>query len=85
MRKCMELVAESMTDNLSLLELTKLIQILLRGEGFDVNLQHPKTGTSALHIASREGGVDLVGDLLARGAKLEGTDFNGATALHLAR
>ena len=81
----MELVAESMTDNLSLLELTKLIQILLRGEGFDVNLQHPKTGTSALHIASREGGVDLVGDLLARGAKLEGTDFNGATALHLAR
>ena len=27
MRKCMELVAESMTDNLSLLELTKLIQV----------------------------------------------------------
>ena len=85
MKKCMELVAESMTDNLSLLELTKLIQILLRGDGFDVNLQHPKTGTSALHIASREGGVDLVSDLLARGAKLQWTDVNGATALHLAR
>ena len=25
-----------------------------------VNLQHPKTGTSALHIAAREGGIDLV-------------------------
>ena len=37
MKKCMELVAESMTDNLSLVELTKLIQILLRGEGFDVS------------------------------------------------
>jgi len=33
MTKCMELVAESMTDNLSLTDLTKLIQILLRGNG----------------------------------------------------
>mmetsp|Transcript_15210 Transcript_15210/g.30689 ORF Transcript_15210/g.30689 Transcript_15210/m.30689 type:complete len:380 (-) Transcript_15210:103-1242(-) len=85
MKKCMELVAESMTDALSLAELTKLIQILLRGEGFDVNLQHPKTGTSALHIASREGGLDLVNDLLSRGANLGWTDINGSTALHLAR
>ncbi|EKX51686.1 hypothetical protein GUITHDRAFT_134570 [Guillardia theta CCMP2712] len=85
MKKCMELVSESMTDNLSLAELTKLIQILLRGEGFDVNLQHPKTGTSALHVASREGGVELVIDLLSRGANLNWTDIHGATAMHLAR
>ena len=30
MKKCMELVAESMTDNLSLMELTKLVSSCLR-------------------------------------------------------
>jgi len=83
--KCMELIADSMTESLSLLELTKLIQILLKGEGFDVNLQHPKTGTSALHIASREGGLELVKDLIARNANVNGVDSAGATALHLAK
>eukprot|EP00960_Hanusia_phi_P017168 505339-Hanusia_phi.AAC.2 len=120
MKKCMELVSESMTDNLSLAELTKLIQILLRGPlSFPPRVCCPPSSSPILSLPSSltkgaqergsmsissiprqerllctwpherilrrlsshtpQGGVELVIDLLSRGANLNWTDIHGAT------
>ena len=43
-----------------------------------------QNGLNALHLASKEGHVAVVEELLARGAKIEAAAKKGNTALHFA-
>ena len=44
---------------------------------------HFQNGLNALHLASKEGHVLIVQDLLARGAKIDAATKKGNTALHI--
>ena len=43
-----------------------------------------QNGLNALHLASKEGHVAVVEELLARGAKIDAATKKGNTALHIA-
>ena len=43
-----------------------------------------QNGLNALHLASKEGHVGVVEELLARGAKIDAATKKGNTALHIA-
>ena len=53
---------------------------LLIDKGLDVNAQY-QHGVTLLHIAARDGSIDVVRLLLSEGAALEVKDNNGDTAL----
>ena len=61
---------------------------LLLNKGVDVNSKDPKTGGTALHIASRTGrgkfSIDLVELLIAKGADLNAKNVDLMTPLHTA-
>ena len=49
-----------------------------------VALFYLQNGLNALHLASKEGHVGVVDELLARGAKIDAATKKGNTALHIA-
>ncbi|CAD7001804.1 unnamed protein product [Ceratitis capitata] len=46
--------------------------------------QHPKNGLNALHLAAKDGFIDIVSELLRRGIKVDNATKKGNTALHIA-
>ena len=55
---------------------------------YNLHLFYPffalQNGLNALHLASKEGHVAVVEELLARGAKIDAATKKGNTALHIA-
>ena len=51
---------------------------------FFLSLLFLQNGLNALHLASKEGHVAVVEELLARGAKIDAATKKGNTALHIA-
>ncbi|AIF82025.1 ankyrin [endosymbiont of Acanthamoeba sp. UWC8] len=59
----------------------KMVEFLLKHEKLDVNSQD-YFGTTALHVAARNGYMEIAKLLLARGADVNLTDKEGETPLH---
>ena len=60
---------------------TNVVEFLLKHEKLDVNSQD-YFGTTALHVAARNGYMEIAKLLLARGADVNLTDKEGETPLH---
>ncbi|SHG67424.1 ankyrin repeat domain-containing protein [Massilia sp. CF038] len=60
-----------------------VVELLLRS-GVDVNAAEPLRQVRALHNAAAQGRLQLVKNLLARGAQIDARDWRGNTALILA-
>ncbi|TGZ70996.1 hypothetical protein CRM22_002880 [Opisthorchis felineus] len=61
--------------------LAKVVELL--NAGVNINLSNP-IGLTALHLASKEGYVDIVEELIRRGADFDAPTKKGNTALHIA-
>ncbi|KAF5403569.1 hypothetical protein PHET_02981 [Paragonimus heterotremus] len=61
--------------------LAKVVELL--NAGVNINLCNP-IGLTALHLASKEGFVDIVTELIHRGADFDAPTKKGNTALHIA-
>ncbi|KAA3678593.1 ankyrin [Paragonimus westermani] len=61
--------------------LAKVVELL--NAGVNINLCNP-IGLTALHLASKEGFVDVVAELIHRGADFDAPTKKGNTALHIA-
>ncbi|XP_055383981.1 ankyrin-3 isoform X2 [Condylostylus longicornis] len=61
----------------------KVIEFLESGQVTDLNTCNAN-GLNALHLAAKDGYVDIVNDLLKRGANVDNATKKGNTALHIA-
>ncbi|ETE68115.1 Ankyrin-3, partial [Ophiophagus hannah] len=52
--------------------------------GVDINICNQVNGLNALHLASKEGHVEVVSELIQRGANVDAATKKGNTALHIA-
>mmetsp|Transcript_28297 Transcript_28297/g.45629 ORF Transcript_28297/g.45629 Transcript_28297/m.45629 type:complete len:384 (-) Transcript_28297:1455-2606(-) len=63
----------------------KRLEELVKAGNHDINLPHPKSGQTVLHLACLQGNEDIAGMLLMRGATTDKLDsIVGETALHKA-
>ncbi|XP_055922516.1 ankyrin-3 isoform X2 [Eupeodes corollae] len=64
-------------------ELGKVIEFLESGQVTDINTCNAN-GLNALHLAAKDGYIDIVSELLRRGANVDNATKKGNTALHIA-
>ncbi|XP_001352366.4 ankyrin-3 isoform X2 [Drosophila pseudoobscura] len=64
-------------------DLTKLLDFIESGEISDINSCNAN-GLNALHLAAKDGYVDICSELLKRGIKVDNATKKGNTALHIA-
>ena len=61
----------------------EVTRLLLEGRSLDPNaLDYRRTNLRPLHLSARGGHEELVEYLISKGARVDGEDFNGSTALH---
>ncbi|XP_063707061.1 ankyrin-3-like isoform X2 [Culicoides brevitarsis] len=63
-------------------ELGKLVEFLETGQILDINTSNAN-GLNALHLAAKDGHIEIVRELLNRGAKVDNATKKGNTALHI--
>ncbi|KAM7341268.1 ankyrin isoform 2-T3 [Cochliomyia hominivorax] len=64
-------------------ELSKVVEFLESGQITDINTCNAN-GLNALHLAAKDGYVDIVAELLRRGIRVDNATKKGNTALHIA-
>ncbi|XP_065370711.1 ankyrin-3 [Calliphora vicina] len=64
-------------------ELSKVVEFLETGQITDINTCNAN-GLNALHLAAKDGYVDIVAELLRRGIRVDNATKKGNTALHIA-
>ncbi|XP_022217447.2 ankyrin-3 isoform X3 [Drosophila obscura] len=64
-------------------DITKLLDFIESGEISDINTCNAN-GLNALHLAAKDGYVDICSELLRRGIKVDNATKKGNTALHIA-
>ena len=57
---------------------------ILISKGAALEIQHPATGATALHMASQEGHEDIVRLLVRAGARMDSYQKDGLCPLHMA-
>uniref|UniRef100_A0A1A9WQD0 Death domain-containing protein n=1 Tax=Glossina brevipalpis TaxID=37001 RepID=A0A1A9WQD0_9MUSC len=64
-------------------DLSKVVEFLESGQITDINTCNAN-GLNALHLAAKDGYIDIVNELLKRGIKVDNATKKGNTALHIA-
>ncbi|XP_037949421.1 ankyrin-3 [Teleopsis dalmanni] len=64
-------------------DLEKVLEFLETGQIVDINSSNAN-GLNALHLAAKDGYIDIVTELLRRGIKVDNATKKGNTALHIA-
>ncbi|XP_046807629.1 ankyrin-3-like [Lucilia cuprina] len=64
-------------------ELSKVVEFLESGQITDINTCNAN-GLNALHLAAKDGYIDIVAELLRRGIRVDNATKKGNTALHIA-